>query len=413
VSAAEGAGGQGPRGPLEDLKVLDIASFMAAPVAAMWLADFGADVVKVEHPRGDMLRSWGSEHEGEPLFWKMVSRNKRSLVLDLHEAAGQELLLRLVEQADVVVENFRPGTLERWNLGYEQMRERNPGVVMLRVSAFGQTGPYSPRAGFGTLAEAMSGYAHITGEPDGPPTLPSFALADSITGICGAYAVMVALHERGRSGLGQEIDLALYEPMLTVLSHVFVDFDQLGVVAGRVGSRLPFAAPRNVYRARDGRWIAMSCSAQSVFERSSAVIDRADLVDDPRYIDNRARTRHSDELDEVFGTWIGEHDSEEVLRLFNDAGAAVAPVYDVRDVFEDPHFKARENVVGVPDPKLGEVRMQNAIPKLSRTPGEIRHTGPQLGEHTAEVLRDWLGATEAEIGALQPQVGDGEPSAPR
>ncbi len=417
MSDADPADRAGPEadaggGPLEDIRVLDIASFMAAPVAAMWLADFGADVVKVEHPRGDMLRSCGNEHEGEPLFWKMVARNKRSVVLDLHERTGQELLLALVEQADVVVENFRPGTLERWNLGYEQLRERNPGVVMLRVSAFGQSGPYSPRAGFGTLAEAMSGYAHITGQADGPPTLPSFALADSITGICGAYAVMVALHERARSGLGQEIDLALYEPMLTVLSHIFVDYDQLGLVAQRVGSRLPLAAPRNVYRARDERWIAMSCSAQSVFERSCAVIGREDLITDPRYIDNRARNTHSEELDVIFGGWIGEHDSEEVLRRFNDAGAAVAPVYDVADVFEDPHFVARENVVAVPDPKLGEVRMQNAVPKMSRTPGKIRHTGPRLGEHTEQVLQEWLGLSGEELDALR-RSGDTEPSAPK
>jgi crotonobetainyl-CoA:carnitine CoA-transferase CaiB-like acyl-CoA transferase len=388
--------------PLADVKVLDIASFMAAPMASMWLADFGADVIKVEHPSGDMMRSWGSHKDDVPLFWKVVARNKRSVTLDLHAPEGQALLKRMVAKADVLVENFRPGTLKRWGLDFESLAPLNPRLIMLSVSAFGQTGPYSPRAGFGTLAEAMSGYAHVTGQSDGPPTLPSFGLADAVTGLCGAYAVMVALHDRDNSsGVGQSIDLGIYEPMLTMLGHHFIDYDQLGIVAERLGSRLPFASPRNAFKTRDDEWIAMSCSSQSVFERACRAIDRPDLIDDPRSVDNRARTLNSALLDKIFGDWIAEHSSTDVLSILNDAGAAVAPIYDVRGVFEDPHFRERENIVAVPDSDLGTVRMQNVVPKLSRTPGRIRHAGPRLGEHTREVYSDWLDLNDADLDHLR------------
>jgi crotonobetainyl-CoA:carnitine CoA-transferase CaiB-like acyl-CoA transferase len=390
--------------PLADVKVLDIASFMAAPLASMWLADFGADVIKIEHPRGDMMRSWGSHKDDVPLFWKVVARNKRSVTLDLHSPEGQALLRRMVAKADVLVENFRPGTLKRWGLDFESLAPLNPRLIMLSVSAFGQTGPYSPRAGFGTLAEAMSGYAHVTGQSDGPPTLPAFGLADAVTGLCGAYAVMVALHERDNSsGVGQSIDLGIYEPMLTMLGHHFIDYDQLGIVAERLGSRLPFAAPRNVFKTLNGAWVAMSCSSQSVFERACRAIGRSDLIVDPRSVDNRARTLNSMMLDQVFGDWIGEHSSADVLSILNDAGAAVAPVYDVRGVFEDPHFRERENIVAIPDSDLGTVRMQNVVPKLSRTPGRIRHAGPRLGEHTREVYSEWLDMGEADLDHLRDQ----------
>jgi crotonobetainyl-CoA:carnitine CoA-transferase CaiB-like acyl-CoA transferase len=388
--------------PLANVRVLDIASFMAAPMAAMWLADFGAQVVKVESPSGDMMRSWGSVKDGTPLFWKMVGRNKRSVTIDLHLAEGQELLRRLAAEADVVVENFRPGTLARWGLDYERLAEVNPRLVMLSISAFGQTGPYSPRAGFGTLAEAMSGYAFCTGEPDGAPTLPSFGLADAVTGLCGAYAVLVALHERDTvSGRGQNIDLAIYEPMMVMMGHQFVEYDQLGIVAQRLGSRLPFASPRNVFRTQDGRWIAMSCSAQSVFERACIAIGRAELVTDERFVDNAARTRNYQAIDGIFGDWIAARHAEEALTTLNDGGAAAAPIYDMADIFADPHFRARENLASVPDAELGTVRMQNVTPKLSRTPGRIDSAGPRLGAHTEEVLDEWLGVGEDEVLALR------------
>jgi crotonobetainyl-CoA:carnitine CoA-transferase CaiB-like acyl-CoA transferase len=387
--------------PLGNVRVLDIASFMAAPMTAMWLADFGADVIKVEHPRGDMMRSWGSVKDGVPLFWKVVGRNKRSITLDLHLPKGQELLRRLATRVDVVVENFRPGTLARWGLAYPDLSALNPRLVMLSISAFGQTGPYSSRAGFGTLAEAMSGYAHVTGQPGGPPTLPSFGLADAVTGLCGAYAVLVALHERDSiSGRGQAIDLGIYEPMLTMLGHHLIDYDQLGIVAERLGSRLPFASPRNAFMTGDGNWVAMSCSAQSVFERACRAIGREDLLHDPRFSDNQARTIHADTLDAVFADWIGGHTADEVLATLNDAGAAVAPIYSVEGVFADPHFRSRHNIVEVDDPDLDRVRMQNVVPKLSRTPGRIRHAGPRLGEHNREIYGEWLGLDEPALADL-------------
>ena len=393
-----------PVQPLADVRVLDIASFMAAPMAAMWLADFGADVIKVEHPSGDMMRTWGSKKEDIPLFWKVVGRNKRAVTLDLHHPRGQDILKRMVAKADVVVENFRPGTLARWGLAYEDLAPLNPRLVMLSISAFGQTGPYSSRAGFGTLAEAMSGYAHITGQPDGPPTLPSFGLADAITGICGAYAVMVALHERDViSGRGQSIDLGIYEPMLTALGHLFIEYDQLGIIAQRLGSRLPFASPRNTFKTADGSWVAMSCSAQSIFERACRAIGRSDLLDDPRFLDNGARTQHSQVLDDMFAEWIGQHSTDVVLATLNDAGAAVAPIYDVKGVFDDPHFQARENMITVADSDLGSVRMQGVVPKLSRTPGKVVHAGARLGEHNADVYAEWADLSAADLDELREQ----------
>jgi crotonobetainyl-CoA:carnitine CoA-transferase CaiB-like acyl-CoA transferase len=241
------------------------------------------------------------------------------------------------------------------------------------------------------LAEAISGYAYITGQPEGPPTLPSFGLADSITGLCGAYAVMVALHERDTSsGLGQHIDLAIYEPLMVMLGHMFVEYDQLGVVAKRLGSRLPFASPRNIFATADHRWIALSCSGQSIFERACRAIGRPELATDERFLDNRLRTQHSDEIDAIFADWIGHQSQDEALGAFAAAGAAAAPVYSVQDTFEDLHFQARDNLASVPDQELGQLRMQNVTPKLSRTPGGIRHAGPRLGEHTEMILRDWL-----------------------
>jgi crotonobetainyl-CoA:carnitine CoA-transferase CaiB-like acyl-CoA transferase len=399
TTSAHGTAGKA----LRDIVVLDISSFLAAPMAATWLGDFGAEVVKVEHPKGDMLRSWGQSKNGIPLFWKLVSRNKKSLTLDLHTARGQELLRQLVAKADVLIENFRTGLLAQWQLDYESLAAINPGLVMLSVSTFGQTGPYSPRRGFGTLAEAMSGYAHLTGEENGPPLLPSFGLADGIAGLCGAYAVMVALHERDQSGRGQHIDLALYEPLLSVLGQQVVEFDQLGIVSKRLGSRLPFSAPRNIYQDRDGRWLAMSCSTQSVFERACKAIGQPELITDPRFGDNRSRMVNASQVDEIFQDWIGARSRDDVLDILNSAGAAAAPVYDVSEVCADPHFVERESIVTVSDPELGAIRMQNVVPRLSRTPGSVAHAGVPLGENTAEVLTALLNLTESELAELHEQ----------
>ena len=276
-----------PARALGDLRVLDVSNFMAGPTAAMYLADFGADVIKVEHPRGDGFRHWGRTRDGDPLFWKILSRNKRCITLNMSKPEGQALLRELVKVSDVVVENFTPGVMAKWGLGYADLAAVNPRLVMLSISAYGQSGPYSLRPGFGTLAEAMSGFAHINGQADGPPTLPSFGLADGLAGLNGAFGVLAAINFRHQSGVGQHVDTSLYEPLLTLLGPQVIEYDQLDVVQSRLGSRLPFSAPRNVYPTRDGKYLSMSSSAQSVFERTMHAIGRPELIDDERFIDNR------------------------------------------------------------------------------------------------------------------------------
>ena len=388
--------------PLAGVRVLDIATMAAAPWAAAYLAEFGADVIKVEMPVvGDHQRRWGTPKNGEGLFWKSMSRNKRSVTLNLGKPRGAEVFKRLVKNVDVVIENFRPGTLERWGIGYETLREINPGLILLRVTGFGQTGPYSPRPGFGTLAESLTGFAHLNGHPSGPPTLPNMPLADGTAGITGAFAVMVALYYRdARGGVGQAIDLSLCEPLLRLLEPTLLDYDQFGIARGRIGNRSDHVAPRNTYQCGDGRWISISASAQSIFERLMDTIGRPELREDPRFHVNSARVAHVDELDEIIGAWMRRHPRDEALALLEAGEVAAAPVYDVPDIFADPHFKARESFVTVHDPDLGDMRLVNVVPRLSETPGRVEKTGPALGQHNAEVYAT-LGISDEEMAALR------------
>ena len=387
--------------PLAGVKVVDIANFLAGPIASMFLADFGAEVTKVERPdTGDELRFWGNDKNGVGLMYKMVNRNKHSVTADLRTPLGVEIVKRLVADADIVVENYRKGTLERWGLGYDVLSAINPGLIMLRVTGFGQTGPNSHRPGFGTLAEGYSGYAYISGYPDRPPLLPGFGLADDSAGLMGAFLALVALQEKNRSGKGQVIDMAIYEPLFTLLGPQVVDFDQLGLVQERNGSRLPFTAPRNTYRTKDGKWVSMSGSAQSTFERMCKALEVPELVNDPRFLDNRMRIQNAVALDDALQAAIEKFDRDALIALFDEFGAAVAPCNSIAEIFDDEHFKARENIVAVADDELGEpIRMQNVVGKLSRTPGEIRHTGPKLGSSNRDVLIDQLGFDEAELKA--------------
>ena len=388
--------------PLAGVRVLDIATMAAAPWAASYLAEFGADVIKVEMPVvGDHQRRWGTPKNGEGLFWKSMSRNKRSITLNLGKPRGAEVFKRLVKDVDVVIENFRPGTLERWGIGYETLREVNPRLILLRVTGFGQTGPYSPRPGFGTLAESLTGFAHLNGHPGGPPTLPNMPLADGAAGITGAFAVMVALYYRdARGGTGQMIDLSLCEPLLRLLEPTLLDYDQFGIERGRIGNRSDHVAPRNTYQCGDGRWISISASAQSIFERLMVTIGRPELREDPRFYVNSARVAHVDELDEIIGAWMRRHSRDEALALLEAGEVAAAPVYDVPDIFADPHFKARESFVTVHDPNLGDMRLVNVVARLSETPGRVEKTGPALGEHNAEVYSA-LGVSDDEMEALR------------
>jgi crotonobetainyl-CoA:carnitine CoA-transferase CaiB-like acyl-CoA transferase len=381
--------------------VLDLATIFAGPFAATLLGDFGAEVIKVEHPRrGDPLRTQGQSKNGVGLWWKSVSRNKLCVTLDLSRAEGQAILRQLAAGADVLIENFRPGVMERWNLSYASLSSLNPGLVMLRVTGFGQFGPYAQRAGFGTLAEAMSGFAHITGEPDGPPTLPPLALADGIAGLAGAAAVMFALRHRDLGGSGQEIDLSLLEPILTVLGNQPIVYDQLGEVQARIGNRTPISAPRNTYRTREGRWVAVSASADTVAARVLALVGRPDLSQQPWFRTGGGRAEHADELDAAVAGWIATRDSDEVVREFEAAGAAVAPIYDVADVIADPQVKALEAITTVDDEDLGPMKMQNVMFRMLGTPGRIRWTGRRLGQDN-ELVYGRLGIASERLSELR------------
>jgi crotonobetainyl-CoA:carnitine CoA-transferase CaiB-like acyl-CoA transferase len=386
--------------PLSGIRVVDAASLFAGPVIATLLGDYGADVIKVEHPSGDNLRKLGWQKEGVSLWWALIGRNKRSVTLKLSDPQGAEVMRRLLSTADVLVENFRTGTLERWGLGWEELHELNPKLVMVRTTGFGQDGPYARRPGFGTLAESMSGYAHITGFPDGPPILPAFALGDSVAALTGAFAVMTALWWREHGGTGQAIDLSIYEPLFWILGPQASIYDQLGIAQGRTGNRVPFSSPRNAYQARDGRWLGLSGSSQSIAERVMTLVGRPELIDEPWFSDHDGRLAHQDELDEAIAAWIGDRDTDEVVRAFEEVSAAIAPVLSIAEIFEDPQFLARETITTVEHPVLGPLKMQNVIPRLGATPGSIRSCGPELGAHNGEVLGAELGYDEAELAEL-------------
>ncbi|GAA3733573.1 crotonobetainyl-CoA:carnitine CoA-transferase CaiB-like acyl-CoA transferase [Spinactinospora alkalitolerans] len=388
--------------PLEGIRVLDLATLFAGPMAAMLLGDYGAEVIKVEHPRRpDPSRGHGAAKDGVGLWWKVLGRNKRAVTVDLSTPQGQDLLAELAAGADVVIENFRPGTLERWNLGYDRLAAANPGLVLARVTGFGQFGPYAQRPGFGTLAEAMSGFAAMTGEPDGPPTLPPFGLADGITALATAYAVMTALRGREATGRGQAVDLSIIEPILTVLGPQPTVYDQLGQVPPRTGNRSVNNAPRNTYRCSDGSWVAVSTSAQSIAERVLRLVGRPEYIDEPWFATGAGRAAHADELDTAVAAWVAGRTGEEVLAAFEEAQAAVAPVYDVSDVVADPQLDALEAITTVDDPDLGPLRMQNVMFRLSGTPGAIRWTGAAHGAHTDEVLGGLLGRSAEELAELR------------
>lgn len=376
-------------GPIADLRVIDASTVLAGPLIGQIMADFGADVVKVEHPlTGDSLRGHGAQKDGQGLWWKMVARNKRCLGLDLSHLEGAEVFLELASTADVVIENFRPGTLERWGLGWDVLSDRNPGLILCRVTGYGQTGPYADRPAFGTLIEAMSGFAHMTGEADQAPTLPPFGLADSVAGFSGVAAVMMAVHHRHATGKGQVVDLSILETLAAALGPHVVTWDQTGHIAQRSGNRSSNNAPRNTYLTADGCWVAVSSSADAVARRTMELVGRGDLVSEPWFATGAGRAEHADEIDEALSSWIGERTLTQVMDAFAAAEVALAPVYDVAQYASDPQVRAREAITAVDDPDLGPVRMQNVLYGLSGTPGTIRHTGRDLGADTDEVLKE-------------------------
>lgn len=384
-------------GALAGVRVVDCGMLFAGPLAATMLADFGADVIKVEHPRGDPLRNLAWQKDGVSLWWAYLNRNKRYISLNLSKPQGASLLSELVRDADVLVESFRPGRMETWGIGYEQLRSVNPGLIMVRTTGFGQTGPYKDRAGFGTVAEAMSGYAYTHGFPDGPPSLPSFALGDGVSGLYGAIAALAALRHRETGGSGQFIDLSLVEPLFTFLGPQALAYDQLGLVPERSGNATSWTSPRNAFLTRDRKWVALSASSQSVAERLVRLVGRPDLIAQGWFADHEGRAAHAAELDEIIGDWIAQHTLAEVMASFEQAQAAVGPVYSIADIFEDPHFLAREAITSVEHPQLGTVRTANVRPLLSATPGRVRNLGGEVGEDNHAVYVDELGHGDAEL----------------
>lgn len=389
-------------GPLTGLRVLDASTILAGPLAAQILGDYGADVIKIEHPtRGDGMRGHGLDKDGESLWWKMISRNKRTIGLYLGSAEGAEVFKRLVRTADVVVENFRPGTFEKWGLGYDQLSRENPGLIMLRVTGFGQGGPYAARPAFGTLVESMSGFAYLTGQPDGPPTLPAFGLADSIAGIAGAAAVSMALFQRTRDGQGQEIDLDLLSPIMTAVGPGVIYADQLGIDQERTGNRSHNNAPRNTYMTSDRHWLAISTSADNIAERVLRLVGHPEVIEEPWFATGRQRAQQADLLDTYVGGWISTRTREQVISAFEEAGAAVAPVYKPSELLADPQVQAMELVTTVQDETFGPMKMQNVMWRMGRTPGRIRSTGRALGADTDQVLTEVAGMSAKELAGLR------------
>jgi crotonobetainyl-CoA:carnitine CoA-transferase CaiB-like acyl-CoA transferase len=387
-------------GALTGLRVIDCSRLIAGGVLATVLADHGADVVKVENPRGgDPIRTWLRDR-GE-LWWKVYARGKRSVTLNLTAPRGQALLRRLIRDADVLIENYVPGTFERWGLGWDVLSTENPRLVFARVSGWGQDGPYRERPGFGTMVEAMSGFAHTTGDADGPPTLPSFPMADMVAALAGCTAVLAALRHRDQvSGRGQVIDISLYEPLLSVLGPDAAGYALDGTVRERHGNTSDNASPRGTYRTRDGKWIALSASTPASAAALFGALGLVQLLDDPRFATNDARVRHNALVDAALAGAIGERTLDEMRGLFESSDLTACAVYDIADITKDPHVVARGILIDVPDPDLGAVRMTAPTPRLGATPAEVRWAGPPLGAHNAEVYGA-LGISERELEHLK------------
>ena len=374
-------------GPLDGIRVIDLSRLVAGNMLSLQLADFGADVIKVEPPQGDPLRDW--QDDGHALYWKTYGRNKRSLVLNLRETRDMAALEKLLETADVFIENFRPGTLEQMGLAPEKLLAANPDLIIVRISGFGQTGPYAQFPGFGTIVEAMSGFAYRTGFVDREPILPPLALADMIAGIYGASATVTALFARFRGkARGQVIDLSLLEPMYSVLGPEAAIYQVTGKIKERSGSASNTASPRNVYQCADGQYVALSGSTPQVARRIFEVIGKPEMNADPRFATNSARVKHRDLVDAAVGEWFARHSHDEALQLMRDAGATVGPIYSIADIARDPHFRERGIIVDVEDSAFGTLPMHNILPRLSATPGTWRRPAPELGEHTTEILRE-------------------------
>ncbi|PKP84059.1 MAG: formyl-CoA transferase, partial [Alphaproteobacteria bacterium HGW-Alphaproteobacteria-2] len=379
------------------------------------LADFGAEVIKIEQPgSGDPMRQWGREKpHGKSLWWPVVARNKKSVEINAREPEGQALIRRMVRNSDVLIENFRPGTMERWGLGPDALFEINPRLVMIRVSGYGQTGPYAKRAGYGAIGEAMGGLRHVVGDPSTPPSRMGISIGDTLAATFACLGGMMALHEVARTGQGQVVDSAIYEAVLNVMESLVTEYDKAGLVRERTGAILPNVAPSNVYPTRDGRFILIAANQDTVFARLAEAMGRPELAHDARYASHSARGRNQAELDALIADWTREHEAAPLSHLLEDKGVPCGDIYRAPEMLEDAHFRAREAIVRVAHPVFGDLAMQNVAPKLSRTPGRIQHPGPALGAHNDDIFGGLLGldaASRADL-AARGIIGTGEPAA--
>lgn len=390
-------------GPLSDVRVVEMGQLLAGPFCGQLYADFGAEVIKLEDPRtGDPMREWGREKpHGKSLWWPVVARNKKSVTLNLRTEEGQSMVRELVAISDVVIENFRPGTLERWNLGYDVLSRINPRLVLIRVTGFGQDGPYSARAGYGAIGEAMGGLRHVVGDPDSPPSRTGISIGDSLAATFAAVGGLVALHARERSGRGQVVDSAIYEAVLAMMESLIPEYQIGGYVRERTGAILPNVAPSNVYPTSDGQLVLIAANQDTVFRRLAEAMGNPELATDERYATHSARGENQAELDEFISAWTAGQPSEGLTDLLNQAGVPTGRIYRAPEMLDDPHFSARQDIVWLPHPQFGKIAMQGVFPKLSETPGEVRWVGPELGAHNDEVYRGLLAKTEQELEALR------------
>ena len=391
-------------GPLDDVRVVEMGQLLAGPFCGQLLADFGAEVIKLEDPaRGDPMRQWGREKpHGLSLWWPVIARNKKSVTLNLRHPEGQALARRLLGAADVLVENFRPGTLERWGLGYDALAERNPGLVLVRVTGFGQDGPYAPRAGYGSIGEAMGGLRYVT-DPSTPPSRSGISIGDSLAGTFAALGTLLALHARARTGRGQVVDSAIYEAVLAMTESLVTEYQVAGYTRERTGAILPNVAPSNLYPTADGQLVLVAANQDTVFRRLAAVMARPELADDPRYASHSARGEHQVELDGLIAGWTATLDADRLLAELEGAGVPAGRIYRAADMLADPHYQARQAIVRLADPELGEIAMQNVAPRLSATPGRVAWPGPALGQHNREVYQGLLGLPDEEVERLADQ----------
>ena len=390
-------------GPLSGIRVIESATLAAGPMAGTWLGEYGAEVIKVEDPRaGDPMRTWGERKCGIGLMWKSVGRNKRCVTCDLRQPEGQDLFHQLLDASDVLVVGNRPSALAKWTIDFDTVHARHPRVVMLHISGYGRGGPKSDRPGYGTLAEAMSGFAQVVGQPDGPPTLPPFMLADGVASLAGTYAVMMALYHRDvHGGEGQLIDMNLIEPLARLIETSTLGFDQLGSVMGRVGNRLDASAPRNAYRTADGKWVAISSASPTIAVRVYRAIDRGDLADNPDYVDPVRRQERAVEVDELVAAWVKGRTLEEAMAVFEQAEVTAAPVYDAPQLLADEHLRARGFFVEVDDPEFGRVTVQGPVARFSETPGRVDHLARPLGADNDDVYGELLGVDRDRLGDLR------------